>query len=134
MSILKRVHPIAALAFLAFSAPVLAGGARDFEGARRTALANAKTAAGKRYQPLFAKAFSRSQASELGRCVEAQSAPDLSPFEALARIAAGGSVEEVLVRPESNVAVCLRESIRKSRFPPPPRPHYWTSTTLRLSH
>ena len=109
-------------------------GARTFGAARKTAVANANTAAGRQYQPLFAKAFSESQAPELARCVEAQAAPDLSPFEALTEIGAAGGVEEVLVRPASNVAVCLRDSIRKARFPRPPRGHYWTSTTLRLKH
>jgi hypothetical protein len=106
--------------------------ARAFEAAQKVARANAKTAAGRRYQPLFAKRFSESQAAELGRCVERQSAPDLSPFEALAEVDAAGSVEEVLVRPASNVALCLRETIRKARFPRPPRGRYWTSTVLRM--
>ena len=126
------------LAILALAALVLAppapGGARAFEEARRVALGNAKTPAGKRYQAVFAKAFSESQARELGRCVESQAAPDLTAFEALVEIGKGGAVEAVLVRPETNVAACLRESIRKTRFPAPPRPGYWTSTTLRLSH
>lgn len=126
--------PIAALVFFAAAAPAPATGASAFEAARKIAVANAKTAPGRKYQAVFAKAFSESQAGELGRCVEHQAAPDLSPFEALAEIAANGSVESVLVRPESNVAVCLRDSIRRHAFPRPPRPHYWTSTTLRLSH
>jgi hypothetical protein len=126
--------PIAALVFFAAAAPAPATGASAFEAARKIAIANAKTAQGRKYQKVFAKAFSESQAGELGRCVESQTAPDLSPFEALTEIAANGSVEAVLVRPDSNVAVCLRKSIRKHVFPRPPRAHYWTSTTLRLSH
>ena len=125
------------LAIVALAALTLApapGGARAFEEARRVALGNAKTSAGKRYQAVFAKAFSESQAKELGRCVESQAAPDLTAFEALVRIGKGGAVEDVLVRPGTNVAACLRESIRKTKFPAPPRAGYWTSTTLRLSH
>jgi hypothetical protein len=127
---------------MAIAAPFLAsivlapsGGtdARTFEAAQRAARANAKTAVGKRYQPVFARRFSESQAPALGRCVERQTAPDLSPFEALAEIDAAGGVEEVLVRPASNVALCLRETIRKARFPRPPRGHYWTSTVLRMN-
>ncbi|MGH9442742.1 MAG: hypothetical protein ACRD16_10765 [Thermoanaerobaculia bacterium] len=114
-------------------APAPAGGARAFEAARRAAIANAKSARGRRYQPVLAKAFSESQARQLGRCVESRKDPDLSPFEALVEIGAGGAVESVLVRPGTNVAVCLRESILKTRFPRPPRAHYWTSTTLRLT-
>src|SRR5882724_2296531 len=121
----------AALFALHLSAPVAATDASMFEAARRTARANAKTAAGKQYQPVFAKAFSESQAAELGRCVEGQAAPDFSPFEALVEIGSVGGVEEVFVRPASNVALCLRDSIRKARFPRPPRADYWTSTTLR---
>lgn len=106
--------------------------ARTFETSRTTARANAKTAAGRRYQPVFAKAFSESQTRELGRCVESQATPDLSPFEALIEIGTAGGVEEVFLRPATNIAVCLRDSIRKTRFPRPPRSHYWISTTLRL--
>ena len=124
----------AALVELALFASAPAANAQTFEAARKTARAAAMTAAGKRYQPVFAKAFSESQARELGRCVESQNPADLSPFEVLIEIGSSGAAEEVLVRPESNVALCLRESIRKARFPRPPRGHYWTSTTLRLSH
>jgi hypothetical protein len=125
--------PIAAVLFASFlSEPAAAIDARTFEAARKAARANAKTAAGKQYQPSFARAFSESQARELGRCVEAQATPDLSPFEALVEIGSTGGVEEVFVRPASNVALCLRDSIQKARFPRPPRGHYWTSTTLRL--
>ncbi len=123
---------VAVFASSLFFAPPDATDARTFEAARQTALASAKTKAGKRYQPLFAKRFSESQAGELGRCVERQAAPDLSPFEALVKVDATGGVEDVFVRPASNVALCLSESIRKGRFPRPPRAHYWTSTVLRM--
>jgi hypothetical protein len=130
----ERVLPLvpALLAISLSTSPATSADA--FEAARKTAQSNAKSSSGKRYQPLFAKAFSQSQTRELGRCVEVQASPDLTAFEALVRIATSGFVEEVEVRPATNIAVCLKASIRKARFPRPPRDHYWSSTTLRLSN
>ena len=123
---------VAALVSSLLFAPPAATDASTFEAAQKIARANGKSTAGKRYQRLFAKKFSESQARELGACVERQTAPDLSPFEALVEIDSSGGVEEVFVRPASNVALCLRDSIRKSRFPRPPHRDYWTSTVLRM--
>lgn len=46
-------------------------------------------------------------------------------FQAVARLSAEGSVEELLIRPAGGFHDCLRQEMRAVTLPPPPKSPYW---------
>jgi hypothetical protein len=45
-----------------------------------------------------------------------------------------GAVKELLLHPTTKLGTCARETLLKSTFSPPPRPMYWVSVYMKLTH
>src|SRR5262244_4656779 len=59
------------------------------------------------------------------RCTKLAKQKDLENFEIFLQIARDGSVQKILVSPQTRVALCLRRDILKGTFRAPPSAGYW---------
>lgn len=92
--------------------------------------ANLKTPAGKKYDELMGKEFPVRYLPSMKQCK--QSTPNLDPFDMFLKLDAEGKVEEVLVHPETQFAICLRNALHGGRFSAPPHAAYWVNIHMQL--
>jgi predicted TIM-barrel fold metal-dependent hydrolase len=119
--IAPRALALAAAAFL------LAGTLRAdrFEEALAAARANLTTTDGQDYDRRVGARLEEKQHEALAGCAASAKPEDLVPFTVAIQISAAGHAEQVLLRPPTPVAICLRWSIRETAFPRPPKPSWW---------
>src|SRR5690348_6416342 len=101
--------------------------------ARAAVDANLKTPAGKGYDEQLGKEFMAKQLSTMKRCKQS-AGKDLESFWILMKLDKDGSVKEVLLHPTTKMGTCAREELLRSAFSPPPKPAYWVSVFMKLSH
>jgi hypothetical protein len=105
----------------------------DFDAALRTADDNLKSKDGERYDVTFArKAAGSWLASALPRCTRGLPNADLGPFTVLVRVGSSGKPEEVLVRPLTKVAQCLKPLFASAKHPKPPGPSWWVKMDIAI--
>ena len=90
-----------------------------------SARANVATDKGKAFDVEIGKDFGERHVDTMGRCTEGIDGPGLAPFELLMKLGDDGKVREVLVRPETPVAACLRTAVASESYKKPPRAEYW---------
>jgi hypothetical protein len=103
-----------------------------FARADAEAEAFAATPEGKEYGEAVGRAFGRDHAATINRCAKSTKRPDLSDFDLLMRIDATGVVQDVLVKPETNLAVCVGRVLKGWKVEPPPRPDAWVKVEVVL--
>jgi len=92
--------------------------------------ANLKTPAGKKYDEQFGgELFNKYQAG-IKQCKG--SASKVDPFDILLKLSGGGKVEEVLVYPETQFAMCSRDLLLTASFNPPPHGEYWVNIHVQF--
>ncbi len=104
----------------------------SFQAALAEAKSNAKTAAGAKYDDSFGISFGRRVPDIMVDCTKNASDADLATFDLVAKVASDGSLEDVMVGPETKVARCLRDRMPRSGYPTPPRPHYWVFENMKI--
>ncbi len=67
------------------------------------------------------------------RCTTSAEDQDLVPFQLLFQVARDGSVKQILVSPETKVAVCLEKQVAAGKFPKPPKRLYWVHVSMNLA-
>ena len=117
-----RVGALAGAALL-----LLAGALRAdrFEDAQAEAQRNLASPDGPAYDQKLMARFEEKQGATLAECASKASEDDLVPFLIVVELGSDGHVKDVLLRPPTAVAICLRWSIRGSTFPKPPRAGFW---------
>jgi hypothetical protein len=115
---------------LALVGPALAQD--GFSAAEAAARASGETAEGKAFAESVGQAFGREHGPTIQRCAKETKRPDLAAFELLLRVAATGLVEEVLAKPETNLARCVRGKLVGWKAPSPPRPGVWVNVAVNL--
>lgn len=100
--------------------------------AESLASASAATPEGKQYEAALGTAFGRDQGKHLQSCAREVGRPDLSAFLALVRVSAAGEVQEALVKPRTNLAVCLQGKLRGWKVAAPPQADSWVSVQVNL--
>jgi hypothetical protein len=103
-----------------------------FARADAEAEAFAATPEGKEYGEAVGRSFGRDHAATINRCAKTTKRPDLSKFDLLLRIDATGVVQEVLVKPETNLAVCVSRALKGWKVAAPPRPDAWVKVAVAL--
>jgi hypothetical protein len=91
---------------------------------------NIATPEGQRYDGQIAKEFSARYARAVQDCntnANAGTAPTLL----ILQVARTGSVQQMLVVPETASDACLRPKLEKANFSPPPKPEYWVRVSLK---
>lgn len=104
----------------------------DFDSALKAADENMKSKKGEKYDIAFARRAAPWISRALVRCTKGLPASDLGPFTVLVRVAETGEAEEVLVRPETKVALCLKPSFVGAKNPKPPGPSWWVKVVIAI--
>ena len=100
--------------------------------AESAARATAATPEGKEYEDEVATAFGRDQGKSIQACASEVKRPDLSDFQVFVRVSAVGQVEQALVKPSTNLAVCLQGKLKAWKVGAPPQADSWVSVHVKL--
>lgn len=122
-------------------AVVLSGGTGAWADDKPTSLteardaveANLKTPEGKACDEKLGKEFMEKHLATMKLCKQS-AGNDLESFWILMKLDKDGAVKEVLLHPSTKLGTCARETLLKSAFPPPPKPGYWVSIYMKLTH
>ena len=88
-------------------------GANDpVAAAERAADASAATPEGKKFEVAVGTAFERDQGKSIQACATAIGRPGLSDFRLLIYLSAAGEAEQVLAKPDTNLAACVRGKLK----------------------
>jgi predicted TIM-barrel fold metal-dependent hydrolase len=118
----RRVGVLAGAALLLLAAALRAD---RFEDAQAEAQRNLASPDGPAYDQRLMARFEEKQGAALAECASKASEDDLVPFLIVVELGGDGHVKDVLLRPPTATAICLRWSIRGSTFPKPPRSGFW---------
>jgi hypothetical protein len=127
-------------AFRAVTASLVAMGGRakaapgpiGFDEALKSAEANLDQKNGRKYDTAFARKAGPWLSKALTACTKGLPDADLAPFTVLIRVSASGKPEEVLVKPPTKVALCLRPSFVSAAGPKPPAPSWWVKMDIAI--
>ncbi len=78
------------------------------------------TSVGRQYQAKIRNAIGVDMNKIIGHCGETIDSPDKSPFTLVADITRDSSLENIEVRPDTNVATCIADGLSSTPFPSPP--------------
>jgi len=93
--------------------------------------ANLKTSAGKKYDESLGGEFSAKYISSLKQCKQSMpTGANADPFDMFLKLDGKGKVQEVLVYPESQLAVCARNALLEGQFIAPPHNDYWVNVHM----
>jgi hypothetical protein len=101
--------------------------------ARAAVEANLRTPEGKAYDERLSKEFMEKHLPTMRQCKQS-AGNDLESFWMLMKLDKDGAVKEVLLHSTTKLGTCARETLLKSAFSPPPRPAYWVSVYMKLTH
>jgi hypothetical protein len=101
--------------------------------ARAAVEANLRTAEGKAFDEQLGTEFVQKHLGPLRECKQT-AGDDLRSFWILLKLDKDGSVQEVLLSPETKLGACARAALLKDKFSSSPRPAYWVSVYLKLAH
>jgi hypothetical protein len=100
-------------------------GATEFEIALKAADDNLKSKKGERYDADFGRAAGPWLAKAMSRCIKGLPDSELGLFTVLIKVGTDGRAEEVLARPMTGMAKCLKPLFVSARHPKPPGPSWW---------
>lgn len=93
--------------------------------------ANLQTPEGKAYEEKMGKEFPDNYLGTMRQCKQS-AGDDLRSFWILMKLGQDGGVNEVLLYPSTKLGLCMRETLLKGKFSPPPHPAYWESVYIKL--
>lgn len=105
---------------------------QDYPKARDQNLLDIATEEGKQYEREFCECVRRDYANALNACISALADPDLSAFEMILTIEPDGSVDEICLSTQTEVAGCLRGELLDGRFARPPFAPFRVHVSMRL--
>ena len=101
---------------------------RKIMDAYKAVAANVATLQGQKYDSVIAQEFSSHYLRAVKDCSAAASGP--APTLLILQVSKSGSVQQMLVVPETASDTCLRPKLAKAAFTPPPKPDYWVRVSL----
>jgi hypothetical protein len=101
---------------------------RRIMDAYKAVTANVATPEGQKYDSVIAQEFSSRYMRTVKDCNAAASGPP--PTLLILQVSKSGSVQQMLVVPETASDTCLRPRLAKAAFTPPPKPEYWVRISL----
>jgi hypothetical protein len=104
----------------------------SFDAALKAADENIKSKKGEKYDTAFARKAAPWLTNALAACIKGLPDSELGPFTVLARVAESGKVEEVLIQPQTKVAVCLKPHFVSCKGPKPPGPSWWVKVVIAI--
>ncbi len=124
---------VTALALLATAATFADDKPTSLADARAAVETNLKTPEGKAYDEKLGKEFMEKHLATMKQCKQS-AGNDLESFWILMKLDKDGAVREVLLHPTTSMGSCARKTLLQSAFSPPPRPAYWVSVYMKLTH
>ena len=118
--------------FLSLASLIPAVAAESWSSAEKAAVSGWKDDAGKSFGKTLERAFSKEKRGAVSQCAKDLDKPDLTSFTVLLRIGGDGVTNEVLVKPESNLAVCVKGKLEGWNTPPPPHADFWAKLEVKL--
>ncbi len=85
------------------------------------------------YDGAFSKAFYAQYPGRLSECMKRTGDTEQTGFDMLLKLAGDGRVEVALVKPQSPVATCYQELVKKDIFPAPPSSGFWVPVSIRFT-
>ncbi len=126
MQLLIRVSILVA-ALAVTGAPAAARGASDpatAEPGFAELLARAQqemaTDTGTAYDKVMGRQFESKHTDTVARCVRVAGTPEPKPFQAVIVVEQDGTVSQVALDPETEIAKCIRGALLQDTFPKPP--------------
>jgi hypothetical protein len=101
---------------------------RKIMDAYKAVTANVATPEGQKYDSVIAQEFSSRYMRAVKDCNSAASGT--APTLLILQMSKGGSVQQMLMIPETASDTCLRPKMAKATFTPPPKPEYWVRVSL----
>jgi hypothetical protein len=101
---------------------------RRIMDAYKAVTANVATLEGQKYDSVIAQEFSSHYMRAVKDCSSAASGP--APTLLILQVSKSGSVQQMLMVPETANDKCLRPKLAKAAFTPPPKPDYWVRVSL----
>jgi hypothetical protein len=101
---------------------------RKIMDAYKAVAANVATLQGQKYDSVIAQEFSSHYLRAVKDCSAAASGP--APTLLILQVSNSGSLQQMLVVPETASDMCLRPKLAKAAFTPPPKPDYWVRVSL----
>jgi len=101
---------------------------RKIMDAYKAVAANVATPEGQKYDSVIAQEFSSRYLRAVKDCNATASGP--APTLLILQVSKSGSVQQMLVVPETASDACLRPKLAKAAFTPPPKPEYWVRVSL----
>lgn len=103
------------------------------EVAQAAAKANAAGPLGKAYQEELGRAFGKEHSGTVGACAKSLKRPALTNFSMLIEAEPDGHIRDILLKPETNLATCVRDRLKAWKAPAPPKgPSYWAQIDVVL--
>jgi hypothetical protein len=96
--------------------------------AYKAVAANVATLEGQKYDSVIAQEFSSRYLHAVKDCNAAANGP--APTLLILQVSKSGSVQQMLMVPETANDKCLRPKLAKATFTPPPKPEYWVRVSL----
>jgi hypothetical protein len=100
--------------------------------AYKAVAANVATREGQKYDSVIAQEFSSRYMRLVKDC--STTANGTPPTLLILQVSKSGSVQQMLVVPETASDACLRPKLAKAAFTPPPKPDYWVRVSLTPHH
>jgi hypothetical protein len=94
--------------------------------------ANVATPEGQRYDSVIAQEFTRRYFRAVQDCNAGTSGPP--PTLLILQMSKSGTVQQMMVVPETANDACLRPKLAKAAFTPPPKPEYWVRVSLTQNY
>jgi hypothetical protein len=104
-----------------------------FDAALAKAKENQATPAGAAYDEVFGHTMSSQLGPSLAKCFTRTENPDVRKWDMLIRLDDAGNIAEVLLKPETNVGLCFKPSLVRTRFPAPPGPDWWVHVDMDIT-
>jgi hypothetical protein len=117
---------------LSLASPIPAVAEDPWSTAEAAAISEWKNAEGKNYGKTLEATFVKEHGATLTVCAKETENPDLSNFTVLLSIDSHGVVEQVMVKPETNIAICLKGKLTGWKTTPPPHENFWAKLGLKL--
>ena len=111
------------------------GGAQetaDFDAALKAADGNLESKKGMKFDADFARKAGPWLATAISRCTKGLPDSELIPFTLLIRVGPNGNAEEVMSRPLTKVALCLKPLFAAKKHPKPPGPSWWVKMEIMI--
>jgi hypothetical protein len=101
---------------------------RKIMDAYKAVTANVATLEGQKYDSVIAQEFSSRYLRAVKDCNATASGS--APTLLILQVSKSGSMQQMLVVPETASDACLRPKLAKAMFTPPPKPDYWVRVSL----